>query len=137
MNIDHVVNVWPDMEVVGNQGQTMYDYDVGERTTYEFASNGICPLMFYELHIHSNGAVSPCAVDYNYKNENLGNVKTQSLKEIWNSYKLLQIRRQALKGEKVSYEICRNCTYALCAATVNLLPYREKLLKKYNKEGRA
>ena len=96
LNIDHVVNVWPDMEVVGNQGQTMYDYDVGERTTYEFASNGICPLMFYELHIHSNGAVSPCAVDYNYKNENLGNVKTQSLKEIWNSYKLLQIRRQAL-----------------------------------------
>lgn len=86
--------------------------------------------MFYEIMVHSDGSVSPCCVDYSYKRENLGNVKTESLKDIWNGKRILQLRRDSLGG-KCSYEICKTCTYPIEAATVNLQPYRKELLEKF------
>ncbi len=128
LNIDHIVNVWSDIQLNECVGGTMYE--LVNQDDYEQVSCNVCPQMFYELLVHSDGSVSPCCVDYKYKKENLGNVKTQSLKNIWNSDRLLQIRRGALEGN-VCYEICKTCTYPMEASTVNLSPYREKLLEKY------
>ena len=115
LNIDHVVNAWPSINVTENHEQNIYDREI--------QGEGICPQMFYELLIHTDGNVSPCCADYTYRKENLGNIKTQTLKEIWNGSKLFQIRIQALQREKIDYTVCNGCTYAICAATVNLLPY--------------
>lgn len=131
INIDHVVNVWPGLEVTDNNAQRMYDYDLENLKTEQSGRKAVCPLMFYELLVHSDGSVSPCAVDYNYKKENLGNISSQTLKNIWRGEQLLEIRKQALKGEKIAYSICQNCQYTDCAATVNITPYRDKLLEKY------
>ena len=129
LNIDHVVNVWSGMDIAEKQGVTMYDYDI-ENHADNKEENRICPQMFYELLIHSDGSVSPCCVDYQYKKENLGNIKKQSLKNIWNGDKMRKIRRSELEGN-VCYEICKTCLYPIEAATVNLSPYRKALLQKY------
>lgn len=131
LNIDHVVNVWPGLEVTENDTQRMYDYDLENLKMKESGRKAVCPLMFYELLIHSDGSVSPCCVDYNFKNENLGNVLCDNIKSIWEGKKILEIRRQALRGENISYEICRDCQYTKCAATVDITPYRDELAKKY------
>lgn len=128
LNIDHVVNVWSGIKVTEKARETIYGGE--EEWKNREKEEILCPQMFYELLIHSDGSVSPCCVDYNYKQENLGNVKTQSLKEIWNGFRLLDIRRNALK-EKSIYRICKTCTYPREAATVDLSPYREMLLEKY------
>lgn len=130
LNIDHVVNVWSGITVKeNNRHVTMYEMGRGGLKA-EDDEGYICPQMFYELMIHSDGSVSPCCVDYNYKNENLGNVREHTLKEIWNGKEWFKLRFDAL-NRKYSYEICKTCTYPVEAATVNLLPYRQELLKKY------
>ncbi len=131
INIDHVVNVWPGLEVSKSTNLRMYDYDLSNLKNLNEDRKAVCPLMFYELLIHSDGTVSPCAVDYNYKNENLGNIMDRSIKEIWNGEKLLEIRRQALRGETISYKVCQKCQYTECAATVNITHKRDELIKRY------
>lgn len=84
-NIDHVVNVWSGIQLT-EEKTTMYDLE-----TAQSEEKLVCPQMFYELMIHSNGDVSPCCVDYNYLSENLGNVKVNTLKEIWCGERLLQM----------------------------------------------
>lgn len=126
LNIDHVVNVWSGITIKEqNSNETMYGLKPSNNI-----GRYICPQMFYEIMVHSDGSVSPCCVDYHYKKENLGNVKTETLKNIWNSSRLQQVRRDMITG-KCSYEICKQCTYPTEAATVNLSPYKNELIEKY------
>lgn len=129
INIDHVVNVWPDIKV-NDKEQRMYDFDL-DNLKNDTKLPSVCPLMFYELHVHSDGRVSPCAVDYQFKEQCLGDIHESSLIDIWNGKLLQDIRTQALEGKKSDYIACNGCNYADCAATVNITPYRNELLKKY------
>lgn len=131
INIDHVVNVWPGLEVAESDGRRMYDYNLNGLSNAGDTLPSVCPLMFYELLVHADGSVSPCAVDYEYQKQNLGNVNNNTLKEIWNGEELRKIRIESLKGERISYSVCGECNYTECAATVNITPYRNELLKRY------
>lgn len=131
LNIDHVVNVWPEIKVAEDGRERMYDYDLENLENVDKDRKAVCPLMFYELLIHSDGLVSPCAVDYKFRRENLGSILNTSIKDIWTGERLREIRKQALEGGKIAYEVCNDCQYAECAATVNITPYRDELLKKY------
>ena len=134
INIDHVVNVWPDL-TVSDKEQRMYDYDLENLRKNDTKLPPVCPLMFYELHVHSDGRVSPCAVDYSYKIQNLGNIYDTCLYDIWKGKALQTIRLQSLEGKKSDYGVCNCCEYADCAATVNITPYRGLLYEKY-REGK-
>ena len=131
INIDHIVNVWPGLNVTEKNNYRMYDFDIEGLKNADKSRRPVCPLMFYELLIHSDGTVSPCAVDYSYKEENLGSVLHETLKEIWEGNQLLKMRRQALRGKKISYSICKDCQYTECAATVNITSFRDELLERY------
>lgn len=132
INIDHIVNVWPGIEVIKGQSHRMYDLDfVGSTKLSDNNKNKVCPLMFYELLVHCDGSVSPCAVDCGFQKENLGSIYNQTIKEIWNGEKLRKMRIDSLKGNSIGYQMCKVCNYPECAATVDITPYREVLLKKY------
>ncbi len=130
INIDHVVNVWPGLDVASN-GDRMYDYNLDALKNDTSKAKAVCPLMFYELLVHSDGSVSPCAVDYGFKSMNLGNIFDNSLFNIWNGKRLRDLRIESLKGEGYSYSICNKCNYTECAATVNITPFRENLLHRF------
>jgi radical SAM protein with 4Fe4S-binding SPASM domain len=57
-----------------------------------------CPQPFNRLDVWSNGDVTPCCTFYG-KNLVLGNVKTQSLKEIWDGAKINDLRNQFRSGK--------------------------------------
>lgn len=131
INIDHVVNVWPGLEVTKLDGNRMYDYNLKGLSNEGDILPSVCPLLFYELLVHADGSVSPCCVDYEYHRENLGNIMHKSLKEIWNGEQLRTMRIASLKGEYINYQVCTACSYTECAATVNITPFRENLIKRY------
>lgn len=131
INIDHVVNVWPGLKI-NDKKQRMYDFDIENLNHQDDDLPPVCPLMFYELLIHSDGTVSPCAVDYDFTNQNLGNIFDSNIWDIWNGDLLRKIRLEALSGKHSCYEICNHCEYTKCASTVNITPYRDILIKKYN-----
>lgn len=81
INIDGITNHWSGIKVTDKQQQ---QYNVGEGTFKDWT---ICSLCFYELVVHSDGSVSPCAADWQKDKQNLGNITETSLKKIWESEK--------------------------------------------------
>ena len=128
LNITHVVNLWSGINLSEGDA-TMYNTPAVQAENDQRPA--VCPQIFYELMIHSNGDVSPCNPDYTYLTENLGNVKKTTVKQLWHGEKILRLQRQSLLGEEMDYKICKNCTYPVCASTVNITPFRDELLKRF------
>jgi len=89
---------------------------IGKDKTYppNYKSKFICHQPFTRLSIIEDGRVSPCCVDYDQELI-LGDVNKQSLKEIWNSFKLKKIREIHKNGEFYKIKTCANCEKALNA----------------------
>ena len=125
INIDGITNHWSGIKVTDKQQQ---QYNVGEGT---FKDWPICSLCFYELVVHSDGSVSPCAADWQKDKQNLGNITETSLKKIWESEKRREMMVSFLQGTQNPYIACRECEYPGSGAGVNLEAYKEDLLRKY------
>jgi radical SAM protein with 4Fe4S-binding SPASM domain len=70
----------------------------------------VCPFPFYTLVVTANGDVTVCCVDWNKKTA-VGNLREQSLAEIWNGPELRAFRRMHLENRRHENPACRNCTY--------------------------
>lgn len=125
INIDGVTNHWSGLKAT-EKHQQQYNVCSGR-----FQEWPICSLCFYELVVHSDGTVSPCAADWQKDKQNLGNIEELSLKEIWNSEKRKEMLVSFLEGTKNPYIACRECEYPDSGVGVNLEPYKKELLKKY------
>lgn len=67
-----------------------------------------CPMPFTTLAIRSDGAVSPCCVDW-VGGTNLGNILQENIKDIWNGENMYQFRKMQLENRKHENPSCRNC----------------------------
>ncbi len=88
---------------------TVYGNQINRESLYKYPKE-VCPFPFYSLVIHASGDVSVCCVDWEKKTV-VGNIFTQSLKEIWNSSELRTFRRMHIERQRKQNEACRNCTY--------------------------
>lgn len=79
-----------------------------------------CILPFIQMVIRPDGSVSRCCQDV-YGNETFGNVKEQTIKEVWYGPKLTAFRQKMTAGERDSIPFCRDCD--LCGL-VNRYPSR-------------
>lgn len=61
-----------------------------------------CPIPFTQLYLHSSGEVYPCSFAQNYS---LGNVKEQSLMDIWKGERLAEFRKSHLAENNSQCEI--------------------------------
>lgn len=59
------------------------------------------------MYIHNDGTFFPCC--YSYPFEPIGNIKKNTITEIWNSEKIVRMREAHLRGESWKYEVCANC----------------------------
>lgn len=119
--IEHVTNIWPELKFDGANSKGQYDLGIRDN---------ICPTPFYMLNIHSDGLVSPCCVEYQ-KKLIIGDVKTQSLLDIWNGEALHKLRIATLKRNLDSYPICQNCEFPTASLSINLTDHIQKLLEIY------
>ena len=70
-----------------------------------------CRKPWWRMSVQWDGTVVPCCLDYNNKLV-LGNVKDQTLTEIWNGPRMKELRREFLSG-KVTNPLCKDCD-SLC-----------------------
>lgn len=68
-----------------------------------------CPLPFYHMNILFNGDVIICCNDWNRATV-VGNARTSSLREIWNSEKMNEIRRLILRKRYEEISSCKECS---------------------------
>lgn len=67
-----------------------------------------CYHLWLSPAIHWNGDVSICCDDWGKKTV-LGNIKNQTIQEIWNSKKIKQYRQSHLKGNYHQVPLCEKC----------------------------
>ena len=70
----------------------------------------VCPYPFYTLVVHADLNVSLCCVDWNKKTV-VGNLRENTLKEIWQGKKIREFQRMHLTRRAGELEGCKNCTY--------------------------
>jgi len=68
-------------------------------------SKSFCILPWIHLNVNPNGNVYPCCVVH--WEDNVGNVKDNTLEEIWNNDTMKQIRQHMLQGKK--HKLCSKC----------------------------
>jgi radical SAM protein with 4Fe4S-binding SPASM domain len=129
--VEHVSSVWPEFEVDENLKSTdqldIYGGPMAKRDTAQ-----VCPYLFYSLCVNSDGTVSACLMDWNHQLL-IGDLKCQSLLEIWNGQRLREMRENHLMFQRSIYHTCRNCGQLEYAVLDNIDPYREVLLNKIRK----
>jgi len=126
--IEHIMSCWPEFELKGvevNQEFGIYGQEIKEMI--------VCPYVFYSFSINSNGTASACFLDWSRKLI-IGDVKTESVKEIWQGERLLNMQKMFLRKQRKSHSVCGNCGQMSHGLPDNIDDYAEELLDKLNKK---
>lgn len=124
ISIEHTMNCWNGFEMEGMKqneefgiyGQPIHEVDV-------------CPYPFYSFSINSDGTASVCFLDWNRKLL-IGDVRKESVKEIWNGRKIYDWQEFFLKKKRREHTICANCSQLSHGMPVDLDRWSEFLLIK-------
>lgn len=123
--IENLVSLWPQFNT---------DYSVNEfRFGGEVVKRRICPQIFKSLQVQADGEVVPCCVDWRRVNL-VGNIKKNSLFEIWNGEKLRKLQTEHLKGNKEKLEPCKDCTMNDYCEVDNIDQYAEECMQRLQKQ---
>ncbi|MDO8265155.1 MAG: radical SAM protein [Candidatus Parcubacteria bacterium] len=84
----------------------------GDSHFKERAEKGVqrwpCDRLWYQIAISQDGFVTPCIADWNGSGF-IGNVKNNTIFEIWNSSEVVEMRRKHLDGECGELPMCKDC----------------------------
>jgi radical SAM protein with 4Fe4S-binding SPASM domain len=125
--VERIFLAWPNYDVshlqkdakVGYYGQPKADQPIK-----------VCTLPFYDLTVDYKGIVTSCSIDWEEKT-NMGDVRKQSLYEIWNGHMFNEFRRMQLRGERHQYPPCDKCWSLEYCKADDIDPYAADLLDKY------
>jgi radical SAM protein with 4Fe4S-binding SPASM domain len=135
IHIDNAINQWIDVDLPTLPYKNTELSETVNRfgKDFEFQEKPMCNFPFYYLRVHTSGKVSSCAT--NWKDEMIvGDSNIQSLKEIWNSKELNDLRIQLLEQKNLP-DKCNVCKYYEMMTGENLMPYRKNLIRKYAHQG--
>lgn len=126
--VDNVIPLWSDFAELKNVitvvGKGMHGQQIKEVL--------VCPYSFYSLIINSDGDVTACCADWKRKLV-FGNLKNESLQEIWQGSKLKEFWVEMLKGNKNRYEMCSKCLLPMYDCNDNIDEFAEMILERLEK----
>ena len=135
-----IENIVPQVprELSDEEKEKMWIGNTEKQNVYlvENAGSAVCERLFYHFTVNSLGNVYPCDLNED-EALHLGNVRTDSLKEIWHGDQLLQLRMAALKG--AIPEACKGCGVFYYDFPNELHKYaesiRERLIDSHGRKG--
>jgi radical SAM protein with 4Fe4S-binding SPASM domain len=102
--VENFAPCWPEFDVEKHTGvkitKGIYQQEITETNT--------CPYIFYSFSVNADGLVSSCFLDWKRKLI-IGDVRVQSMKEIWNSKKMNDLRIMHLEGKRKKIDSCGSC----------------------------
>ena len=75
--------------------------------------NDACEYLWDRMYVWFDGKVNPCDADYK-SYLSYGNVKNQSIKEIWNDIIIQKTRSNHLNGNRKTIDPCNKCGVTFC-----------------------
>ncbi len=126
--VENFAPCWPEFDVEKYTGvkitKGIYQQEVSATDT--------CPYIFYSYSVNSDGQVSSCFLDWGRKLV-IGDVRRQSMKQIWKSERMNALRLQHLQGRRQENSVCGNCGQLSHCLPDNIDPYRPMLLEKFTR----
>jgi radical SAM protein with 4Fe4S-binding SPASM domain len=102
--VENFAPCWPEFDVEKHTGvkitKGIYQQEITETNT--------CPYIFYSFSVNADGLVSSCFLDWKRKLI-IGDVRVESMKEIWNSKKMNDLRIMHLEGKRKKIDSCGSC----------------------------
>ena len=126
--IEHTMNCWTGFnmnDVKQNEEFGVYGQPIKEVE--------VCPYPFYSISINSEGTASVCFLDWARKMI-IGDVRVESVKEIWNGDRLYKYQEIFLRRERKTHTICFNCSQLSHGMPVDLDVYAEVLYLKLRRK---
>ena len=126
--IENFAPCWPEFDVEKHTGIKI------EKGIYqqEVTPTDTCPYIFYGYSVNADGLVSSCFLDWGRKLL-IGDVRQQSMKQIWNSDKMNSLRLQHLEGKRCENKVCGSCGQLSHCLPDNIDAHRVELLEKFRK----
>jgi len=125
IDVENISPFWP-----GYDFQKKYNLQVNKKSgTFgqTLEKKLVCPYVFYALAVNSDGRVDLCSCDWTH-DYIIGDVRKQSLKEIWSSKELYHEQILQLQGLRMDHPLCRDCHEISYESIDNIDKYREELL---------
>lgn len=122
--VEHIMSCWPEFELKGvevNREVGIYGQKIEEVQ--------VCPYVFYSFSINSDGSASACFLDWSRKLI-IGDVKSESIKNIWNGEKLLNYQKMFLMKKRKEHSVCGNCGQMSHGLPDDIDEHAEELLNK-------
>lgn len=124
--VENFAPCWPEFDIEKHTGvkisKGIYQQDIGETDT--------CPYIFYGYSVNADGLVSSCFLDWGRKLI-IGDVRTQSMEEIWNSAAMNALRLQHLEGRRRQNPVCGNCGQLSHCLPDNIDAHRQTLRDRF------
>lgn len=117
--------VWPEFEMAEINQKEFKRAHYGQ----EIVEKSICAHIFYTMVIASDGTAVFCLGDWKHSTA-AGNVRTQSLKEIWQGEILNRARYYNVMGKRSEMDFCKHCEVLKYATVENLDPYQSEILSR-------
>ena len=128
--IENTSPCWPNFDVEERMDikitEGLYGNEIIEQTA--------CPYIFYSISINSDMKVSACFVDWE-RDLIIGNMRTNSLKEIWESAELNSHRLAHLSGRRKEHKTCGGCGQISHCGPDSIESSLEEIKSKYTKTG--
>lgn len=122
--IENVAPCWPEFDVRDRLGVEMdkgiYDQPLSDVNT--------CPYIFYSMSVNSDGTVSLCFLDWARKLL-VGDIRKESLKEIWHGERLFSYQYQQLLGRRKQNTVCESCGQLSHCLPDNIDPFADMLIE--------
>lgn len=127
--LERLSPIWPEFNM---ETRVMNFVPTGRNGQYgqEITEKAVCTYIFYAMAINSDGTVSACCPDWG-QNLLVGDLKTMTVKEIWNSPAMHALRIEHLKGRRCDNAVCCDCGHIAHSQIDNVDPYRESILANY------
>lgn len=133
--ISHTVNI---DQLMGWSKSSVKDFTLGISSSTGMdgftvlRDRKVCPEAFSKLAVNFDGQVSVCCVDWSYGTI-VGDLRNQSLADVWNGHLLRHFRLLHLRGERQKIEVCADCKYLMGFPEYTVLDDKaEELLKIYS-----
>ncbi len=100
---------------MGWSGNSGIDFTLGQGGTKsmegcDLIQKDICTFPFTTLAVNSDSSVTTCSVDWSRSNI-VGNLKEESLRDVWNGEKLKTLRLALLNRQANRYKACGSCEF--------------------------
>lgn len=114
---------WPGANInVKKKNRGIYGEEINEKR--------VCPFLFTQLSFDYQGRAFICGADWK-RNYIIGNAKSKSIREIWESNELLSLQIKHLNKEKHKIPICSECKKINVCSPDNIDEYADEILKRF------